>query len=43
MGLGHVGSDSTQVMHPRVISADAYRLGDRTGLWRLGQQPCVNP
>lgn len=43
LGLGHVGGDSSQVMYPMVVDADAYRLGDRTGLWALGRQPCANP
>lgn len=43
VGLGHVGGDSSQVMYPMVVDADAYRLGDRTGLWALGRQPCANP
>ena len=39
LGLGHV-SDTSQVMNPAVSHQDLFRLGDRTGLWQLAQQPC---
>ncbi|MFN8158711.1 MAG: matrixin family metalloprotease [Candidatus Nanopelagicales bacterium] len=39
LGLGHV-QDASQVMNPFISSQDLYRLGDRTGLWQLAQQPC---
>ena len=40
LGLGHV-ADPTQVMNPYIATQDTYRLGDRTGLWQLAQDPCV--
>ncbi|HET7901722.1 MAG TPA: matrixin family metalloprotease, partial [Candidatus Nanopelagicales bacterium] len=39
LGLSHV-SDTSQVMNPFISSQDLFRLGDRTGLWQLAQQPC---
>lgn len=39
LGLGHV-SDTSQVMNPVISSQSLFRLGDRTGLWQLAQQPC---
>ena len=40
LGLGHV-ADPTQVMNPSIATQDTYRIGDRTGLWQLAQDPCV--
>jgi hypothetical protein len=40
LGLGHV-SDTSQVMNPYISSQNLYRLGDRTGLWKLAQNGCV--
>jgi len=39
LGLGHV-ADTSQVMNPAISHQDLFRLGDRTGLWQLAQQPC---
>ena len=39
LGLGHV-SDPSQMMNPSISHQDLFRLGDRTGLWQLAQQPC---
>jgi hypothetical protein len=39
LGLSHV-EDTSQVMNPYISSQDLLRLGDRTGLWQLAQQPC---